>query len=105
MASAVGAAVSIAQQHQVTARALIASNSEYEPRLTVFAQYDATFSPRFKMHLAGANSNSDERFNFTSVWGGATYMLSPLVGVSADVSTRFDNAERSTLLVGILVRR
>jgi tetratricopeptide (TPR) repeat protein len=99
-----GAAIAFTQSHQVTARALVASNTELEPRLTLLANYDATFSTRFKLRLSAAQSSTDERYEFVNVGAGATYLLSPSFGVTADVGRRFQTAERSTILAGVLLR-
>jgi cytochrome c-type biogenesis protein CcmH/NrfG len=104
-ATAVGATASFTPRQQLTVRALIASNTTYEPRLTLLADYAATFSHRFKMRLASAYSGSDERYNFTSVAVGATYMVSPSIGVNAEAASRFETYERTSFLVGVLFRR
>jgi len=99
-----GAAIAFTQSHQVTARALVATDTELEPRLTLLANYDASFSTRLKVRLAAAQSSTDERYEFVNVGAGATYLLSPSFGVTADVGRRFQTAERSTILAGILLR-
>ncbi len=74
------------------------------PRLTVLANYDATFSTRLKVRLSATQSNTDERYEFVNVGAGATYLLSPSFGVTADVGRRFQTAERSTILAGVVPR-
>jgi tetratricopeptide (TPR) repeat protein len=101
---AAGATVSLASQQQVTARALVASDTELEPRLTVLASYDATLARRLRARVSVAHSSTDERYEFTSVAAGATYLLSPSFGLSVDAGRRFTTAQRSTLLAGILLR-
>lgn len=99
-----GAAIAFTQNHQVTVRALVATDTELEPGLTMLANYDATFSTRLKVRLSAAQSGTDERYEFVNVGAGATYLLTPSFGVTADVGRRFQTAERSTILAGVLLR-
>ena len=43
-------------------------------------------------------------FEFTSVSVGATYLLAPPIGLSADATQRVGTFERSTFLIGIVLR-
>lgn len=104
MAGAVGATVRLARRQQLTGRLLIAGDTDWEPRLTLMADYAAPVTRRLEFRLSAAHSGSDEQYNFTSVNAAATYMLSPSVGLSAEAGHRFETAERSTLMVGLLLR-
>jgi hypothetical protein len=99
-----GATVSFAG-HQLTARTFIAADTLYEPRLTVLASYDAALRRRLRARVGVAHSSTDPRFEFTSVAAGATWLWTPSVGLSAEVTRRTGTAERSTLLVGAILRR
>jgi cytochrome c-type biogenesis protein CcmH/NrfG len=99
-----GAAVSFAGQ-QVTVRTFFAANTRYEPRLTVLAGYDFALSRRFRARVGGAHSSTDPRFEFTSVTAGATWLLTPSLGFSAEATRRTGTSARSTFLVGVILRQ
>jgi hypothetical protein len=103
-AAAAGVAIALPLHQQVTTRVLVAADTVYEPRLTLLVNYDAVLSRRLTGRLAAAHSSTDDRFEFTSVSAGAIYLLKPSFGVSADATRRIGTAERSTLLVGVVVR-
>lgn|GEM_PF-4833270 len=98
-----GATVSLSPSHEVGARALIGGNPEYEPRVTLLAHYDAAFSRQLLLRAGGAHAGGD-RFGFTRVSAGATYLATPSVGVSTDLSRRSGTAERTTLVAGLVFR-
>jgi hypothetical protein len=105
MAGAVGTTVSVTSGSRISARALIAADTTFEPRLTVLADYAATFSRRFQLQISIANSNSDERFAFTSVAATTSWLMTPAIGLSVTASHRTQTFERSEILLGVLVRR
>ena len=104
-AGAAGAAVSLPGKQVFTAKALVASNTTYEPRLTWLANYDLAPSRRFVARAGLAYSDTDEQFAFTSISAGGTYLVTPSFGLSVDGSHRTGTAERSTVLVGVMLRR
>ena len=105
MAGALGTTVSLTSGNRISARALIAADTTYEPRLTLLVDYGATFSRRFQMQLSLANSRSDERFAFTSVAVTASWLITPSVGLSVIANGRTETFERSEILFGVVVRR
>jgi cytochrome c-type biogenesis protein CcmH/NrfG len=105
MAGALGASVSVTSGSRLSARALIAADTTYEPRLTVLADYAATISRRFQMQMSVADSHSDERFAFTSVAATASWLMTPAIGLSVTANHRTETFERSEVLLGVVVRR
>ena len=101
---AAGTTVALPRLQQLTARVLVASDTELEPLLTVLANYEVTFSRRFTMHFSAAHSSTDERYEFTNVTAGGTYLLTPSLGLTAGGGSRFGTHERSTVMAGILLR-
>jgi cytochrome c-type biogenesis protein CcmH/NrfG len=105
LAGAVGTTIALTTGSRIGVRALVAADTAYEPRLTLLADYGASFSRRFQMQLSAAHSGSDERFAFTSVGATATWLMTPSVGLTVIASDRTGTFERSTILLGIVVRR
>jgi hypothetical protein len=104
-AGAAGTTVSLTNAHRISVRALIAADTTYEPRLTLLADYGAAFSRRFQMLISVANSNTDERFAFTSVAVTASWLMAPSVGLAVIANHRTKTFERSEILFGVTVRR
>jgi hypothetical protein len=104
-AGAVGTVVSVTDNSRIGVKALIAADTAYEPRLTMLADYTASFSRRFQLQLAVANSSSDDQFAFTSVAATASWLVTPAVGVSVIANHRTQTFERSEILVGLRVRQ
>lgn len=103
-AGAGGAAVALPHQQQLTARMLIAANTIYEPRATLLVNYDGRFSRSVRARVGVAHSSTEERFEFTSVSAGVTYLVAPSFGLTAEAGRRMGTARRSELLVGVIVR-
>ncbi len=105
LAWAAGTTVSVTTDSRLSVRALVASDTEFEPRLTWLADYSVSPSRRFQMQISVANSSSDDRFAFTSVGATATWLMTPSVGLSVIASHRTETYERTRVLVGVVVRR
>ena len=105
LAGAVGTTVALTAGSRITARALVAADTAYEPRLPVLADYAASWSRRFQTQISVANSSSDEQFAFTSVAVTASWLMTPSVGLSVIANHRMQTFERSEMLFGIVVRR
>lgn len=101
---ALGGSVAIARQHRVSGRALVGTDTEYEPRLTALVNYEAVLSRRLTTSVGVEWSRSDPRYEFTAVYVRGSYMFTPRFGLAADASRRTGTAERSTLLAGIILR-
>ena len=83
----------------LTVRALIASNTTYEPRLTLVADYTmrrsrAASRCASRPRTAAATNASISR----ALAAGATYMVSPSLGVNAEATSRFETYERTAFL-------
>lgn len=105
MAGAAGASVALTARTRITAKALFAANTTYEPRLTLLADAVSAFSRRGQVQLSVANSSSDEQYAFTSVAVTGQWLLTPSLGLTAIASHRSQTFERSEVMVGIVVRR
>ena len=105
LAGAVGTSVSLTTGSRLTVRALVAANTEFEPRLTLLADYGVSLSRRFQMQLSVANSSSDEQFAFTSFGATANWLMTPSFGLAVIASDRTQTFERARVLVGVQLRR
>jgi cytochrome c-type biogenesis protein CcmH/NrfG len=105
LAWAAGTTVSVTAGSRLGFRALVASDTEFEPRLTLLADYSASFSRRLQMQFSVAHSNSDEQFAFTSLGTTASWLMTPSVGLTVIASGRTETFERARVLVGVVVRR
>lgn len=103
LSGTIGGTVALHPAHHLTARALIAGNTTFEPRVTALLNYGASPTSRLLLQASLAHAE-DDRFGFTSYSAGLTLLLSPGFGISIDGNHRSGFAERSTLLGGLVVR-
>ena len=103
--AAVGKTVSLTTRSRLTVRALVAADTEFEPRLTLLADYGVSFSRRFQMQLSVGHSSSDQQFAFTSFGVTANWLMTPSFGLAVIASNRIETFERTRVLVGVQLRR
>ena len=104
-AGAGGTSIALTRRSRLNVRALVAADTAWEPRLTLLGDLAVAFSRRLQLQLSVANSNTDDRFAFTSVALSASWLMTPSVGLSVLANNRNGTFERSEVLVGVVVRR
>jgi tetratricopeptide (TPR) repeat protein len=105
LAGAVGTIISPTSGSRLGVKVLIATDTAYEPRLTLLADYGVSFSRRFQLQISVADSHTDEQFAFTSVGATASWLMAPSVGLAVIANHRTGTFERTEILFGVRIRR